>query len=153
MEANEEKRSKKYILPLIVIIILIIILGVLLLFIKNRISLLPKAENYNNSASVSFSNSYIFASPVRAKAGHQTIPGENIRITVFLLDDKGLGIFDKKVTLGNLDGPINIVDVQSLTDETGKAIFDINSNSKGAFFIEAAVGGSRLPQRVKVVFD
>lgn len=148
MEANEENLFKKFVIPLIIIIVLIIILTVLIYFVNTRTSVLPKAKDYNSTSQVSISNSYIFASPVRAKSG-----GENIRITVFLLDDKGLGIFDKKVTLGNLDSPINIVEMQSLTDETGKAIFDVNSDLQGAFFVEAAVGGVRLPQRVKVVFD
>lgn len=148
MEADEEKRPNKIVLPLIIVILLTVILGLLLLFIKNRTSVFPKADSLNSTAIVSLDNSYIFASPVRAKVG-----GENIRITVFLLDDKGLGIFNKKVGLGNLDDQVNITDMQSLTDETGKAIFDVNSNTKGVFFIEAAVDGVRLPQRVKVVFD
>ncbi|MDO8340420.1 MAG: hypothetical protein Q7T59_00420 [Candidatus Woesebacteria bacterium] len=69
------------------------------------------------------------------------------------MDDNGLGIFDKKVILGNLDSPIKVKDIQSLTDETGKAIFDISSSSSGVFFIEAIVDSNKLPQRVKVVFD
>lgn len=148
MEANEEKRPNKLIVPVIITLILVIILFLLIYFIKNRTYITPKASTLNSASIVSISNSYIFSSPVRAK-----INGENIRITVFLLDDKGLGVFDKKVILSSLDGSINIKDIQSLTDETGKAIFDISSNLGGTFFIEATVDGINLPQRVKVVFD
>lgn len=147
MEADREKPNK-LLISVFVIFILVIILVVLLFFIKNITSVLPKANNLNSASSVSFSNSYVFASPVRAKTN-----AEGIRITVFLLDDNGMGIFDKKVTLGNLDSPIKVKEIQSLTDETGKAIFDISSSLNGVFFIEAIVDGNNLPQRVKVVFD
>ena len=129
-------------------IFLIIILILSVYYIRQSVSIIPKAKNLNNTLVVSFSNSYVFASPVRAK-----INGESIRITVFVLDDRGFGIFDKKVTLGNNNEPITINNLQSLTDETGKAIFDISSTKTGIYFIEASVDGDILPQRVKIVFD
>ncbi|KKP46290.1 MAG: hypothetical protein UR39_C0012G0012 [Candidatus Woesebacteria bacterium GW2011_GWA1_33_30] len=129
-----------------IIFVLILILIVSLVFIKNKTSVVPEAKS-PNLASISISNSYVFASPVRARAS-----GDLIRITVFILDNDGFGIADKTVNL-IADTKINVENIQSLTDDTGKAIFDISSKNTGAFLIEAVVGNQNLPQKVKVVYD
>lgn len=64
-----------------------------------------------------------------------------------------MGLFDKEVTLGNDNEPIAINKLQTLTDDTGKAVFDISSTKTGVFYIEALVDGVSLPQTVKVTFD
>ena len=126
---------------------LVIILIIVLLFINQRTSIAPKAREVNTTSSVSITNSYVFASPVRAKAN-----GDLIRVTVFVLDEKGLGVFDKKVTIREGSG-LSVKEVQALTDEVGKAIFDISSTKTGVFYLEVEAGGIILPQRTKVVFD
>lgn len=108
----------------------------------------PKASTLNITATVSVSNSYVFSSPVRAKAN-----GDLVRITVFLLDDEGNGIFDKKVDLKSNGQGLTIKEIQSLTDETGKAIFDVASTNPGIFNLEAFTDDLVLPQKVKVIYD
>lgn len=143
----EEDRSKYYWLFFILLIFLLT-LGILVYYIRFRTSTTPKASTYNIVSTVSISNSYVFASPVRAKAG-----SDLIRVTVFILDDVGNGIFDKKVSLRSLDGKLDIKDVQSLTDESGKAVFDIASSITGVYRLEAYTDSSVLPQKVKITFD
>lgn len=107
-----------------------------------------KSRAYEASSRVvEVSNSYLFASPLKAKAG-----GERIRITVFILDGQGLGVSGKRVILGK-HNRIQIEEVQGLTDEVGKSIFDIYSSAPGVYQIEAAVDGKVIPQRVLVTFE
>ena len=122
--------------------------GILVYYIRFRTSITPKASTLNIISVVSISNSYLFASPIRAKAS-----GDLIRVTVFLLDDEGNGIFDKKVNLRVLEGQLNIKEVQSLTDETGKAVFDVASSVVGVYTLEAFTESTVLPQKVKVIYD
>lgn len=148
MESEDEKRSKKIIIPIFVVSILIIILIVILVFINRKTSILPRAKEVNTSSIVSISNSFVFTSPVRAKAN-----GDLIRVTVFVLDEKGRGVTDKKVSIRNSSDNLTVKDVQSLTDEVGKAIFDVGSVTTGVFYLEVEVGGIILSQKTKVVYD
>lgn len=143
----EEKRTN-YFWLIVILVIFLITLGVLVYYIRFATTIAPKADTFNTVNAVSISNSYIFASPVRAKAS-----GDLIRVTVFLLDDEGMGIFDKKVSLRALDGVLDIKDVQSLTDETGKAMFDVASSVIGTYTLEAFTEKIILPQRIKVIYD
>lgn len=147
MEAIE-KRRPNYLIIFIIILIIILILTFLYYFIGKRNTTNNYSEIVSASKTVSLANSYVFAAPVRASSD-----GDLIRITVFLLDSRGFGVFDKEVSLGNNNGPITITNLQTLTDETGKAVFDISSSTAGVYFIEASVDGKLLPQRAKVTFD
>lgn len=146
---NPEGKNKfnKIIISIFIILILVIILIVILLFINNKTSILPKAKEINNSSIVSISNSFVFTSPIRAKAN-----GDLIRVTVFVLDEQGRGVFDKKVAIREGNG-LTVKEVQALTDEVGRAIFDVGSVTTGVFYLEVEVGGIILPQKTKVVYD
>ena len=149
-----QERRSNYFWLFIILIIFLVTLGVLVYYIRFTTTIAPKADTFNTVNAVSISNSYIFASPVRAKAN-----GDLIRVTVFLLDDQGNGIFDKKVSLRALDnevgshGVLDIKEVQSLTDETGKAVFDVASSVVGVYTLEAFTEKLVLPQKVKVTYD
>lgn len=147
---NEEK--PRYIWLIVILIVFLLTLGILVYYVRFRTSVSPNASSYNSTSFVSLSNSYVFASPVRAKAS-----GDLVRVTVFLLDDEGSGIFDRKVGLrllnGQLSGSIQIKDIQSLTDETGKAVFDVSASSIGTYTLEAFTDSETLSQKVKIVFD
>ena len=99
------------------------------------------------SSSVVLENSYLFASPIQAKADGQ----EKVRITVFLLDGRGLGVPNQTVIL-NTPSQVTVKESQNITDTSGKAIFDLSSNIIKTFNISAQVGNKVLPQQVKVVF-
>lgn len=147
MESTSEERPNKVIIPVFIISIIIIILIVLILFINKPVSITPKANDYNSSASVSIDNSYVFASPVRAKTG-----GDLIRVTVFVLDSYGRGVADKKVSInGSLD--LDISSLQATTDDTGKAMFDVGSTKPGSYTLEVNLDNLKLNQKVKLVFD
>lgn len=107
-----------------------------------------KADSASLARQIEFANSYLFASPLKAKAS----TGERIRITVFLLDSQGMGVSGKRVILGR-DDRLQVEEVQPVSDSVGKAVFDVSSNSVGVYQVEASVDGKTLSQRVTLVFE
>ena len=96
---------------------------------------------------ISLENSYVFASPLSAEIGGR----EKIRVTVFVLDTEGRGVYGKPVFLGQ-DERLEITSVQAVTDNLGRAIFDISATTVADYFIEARVENRILLQRAKVNF-
>lgn len=148
MNNDFEEKRPNYLILVIILIVFLITLVILVYYIRFQTSISPKASSVNISKQISVSNSYIFASPVRAKAG-----GDLIRVTVFVLNDEGEGLFDKLVKLQPDTSNIVVKDIQSLSDDTGKAIFDLSSNTVGDYTIQFSVDNLILPQSLKVVFD
>ena len=98
-------------------------------------------------ASFSVDNSYLFVSPLRAKANGQ----EKIRITVFVLNNQGLGVLGKELFLS--PNPDLLVDIiQGKTDNFGKAFFDVASTKPGEYYLEVSVDGQKLPQKAHLSF-
>ena len=158
VEEEKPRRSRNIIYAIIVIIILILILILFLYMIRSPLFFRSGAYSTSSTKTpetkvvttptLSLDNSYVFASPLRAKTG-----GEQIRITVFILDDRGLGMSGKTVTLGD-GGKLQVTSVQPVTDAQGRATFDIASvNAPGIYVIEASVGGAPLTQKVTITFD
>lgn len=127
--------------------LLILILAISQFAITSRTSFFGKATSGALDEDVSVENSYLFASPLQALAGNQ----EKVRVTIFILSSKGLGVNGKKVSLGT-DPGISINEVQGITDSYGKAMFNISATNPGEYLIEAVVGSSKLPQTVRVSF-
>jgi len=132
--------SKKY----TIIAFLIFSLAAVFYLIFKTTSFAPKA---NTPSVVALENSYLFASPLQAKADGL----EKIRITVFILDGKGLGVNNQTISLTN-SGYINVDNIQSITDSYGKAIFDITSTNKRQINIQAKTEKASIPQPVTVTF-
>ncbi len=114
---------------------------------------LYEVQFFTNRASikrVSFSvdNSYVFITPLRAKANTQ----EKIRVTVFVLDDQGLGVLGKKVILGQNEA-LNVENIQALTDNFGKAYFDVSASKVGEYFLDVKVDDESLKQNAHLVFN
>jgi hypothetical protein len=108
-------------------------------FFKSRASV--------SQASFSVDNSYLFVSPLRAKANNQ----EKIRLTVFVLNNQGLGVLGKEVFLSpNPDLSVDII--QGQTDNFGKAVFDVASTKTGEYYLEVFVDGQKLPQKAHLSF-
>ncbi len=101
----------------------------------------------SSSSSVILENSYLFASPIQAKADGQEI----VRLTVFLLDGRGLGVANQTVEL-DLPSSVIIQNQQEISDQFGKTIFDISSSVAQTINVTAKVGTAKLPQKVRVVF-
>jgi len=139
---------KRGVLILLALLLLLFSLGGLVMVISQRTSLFGRAYTPGNAGGlVSLENSYLFASPLSARPDGQ----EKIRITVFLLDSSGRGVAGQTVFLGQNER-LTISPVQSTTDELGRAIFDISSQTAGEYLIEAQAGNEILPQRVKITF-
>ncbi len=92
-------------------------------------------------------NSYVFTTPLQARADGK----EKIRITVFLLDDRGLAVANQKVEIAFHEN-LSIEAIQPITDSTGKAIFDASTLKPGDYYLEVIAAGRTLPQKVHLRF-
>jgi len=135
---------KKQITILLVILLVIILFSGFFWFYEARF-FIGRADV--TSASFSVDNSYVFLTPIRAKAGD----GEKIRVTVFVLNNQGLGVLGKSVIIGQ-DPNLAVEGVQLTTDGFGKAIFDVSANKAGDYFLEVKVDGQTLPQKAHLSF-
>ena len=100
-----------------------------------------------SSSTFSKDNSYLFVSPLKAKANSD----ERIRLTVFVLNNQGLGVKDKKVAVST-DPQVKVEAVQASTDDFGKSLFDISSSQKGEYYLQVSVETIILPQRAHLSF-
>jgi len=131
---------------LLTIVILLLALIAVIYLVLRPVVLTGRATG-SSLTPVTLENSYLFASPLQAKADGQ----EKIRITVFLLDGRGMGVANQNITLDQSKS-INITSVQSVSDDSGKGVFDINSTIPGKFEISAKANSKEIPQKVKVTF-
>ena len=136
------------ILLAVVLLFLLASLGVMVVFISERTTLFGKAFGPSlKTGIIEVENSYMFASPLVAKADGK----EKIRVTVFILDGQGRGVSGKLVSLGE-DQRLAIDFVQQVTDSLGRAIFDISATAVADYLLEARVENQVLPQAVRVSF-
>jgi len=101
-----------------------------------------------SQATFSIDNSYIFSTPSQARANGQ----EKIRLTVFILNNQGLGVLGKKIFIGT-DSSLNIETIQGLTDNYGKAYFDISAIKAGEYFLEVKADDTVLKSKAHLVFN
>ena len=135
--------TRKLLIPLILLPLLILIVLVL---IYRPLIFLNRASGSSSSTPLT-ANSYLFASPVAAKADGQ----QSIRITIFILDGQGLGVSNQTVTL-SLPAPLSQKPVQPQTDQYGKAIFDLTSTTADKFKVSASINSGQIPQSLNLVF-
>lgn len=112
-----------------------------------RITVFQNLATSSSNQISNLDNSYLFASPLAASADGL----QKIRLTVFLLDGRGLGIGNQKVEI-NPPSPLIVTEISSITDTTGKAVFDITSTRQGQYTITAKVANRLLPEQVRLVF-
>ena len=115
---------------------------------SNRTSWFGRAQTPSGGGLFSRENSYLFASPITASADGVSL----IRVTAFILNSQGLGVAGEKVDL-RISGPVNLSQVQPLTDTFGRATFDMTAKTPGTYTIHAEVGGVAVPQAVSVSFQ
>src|SRR3989344_6695703 len=101
-----------------------------------------------SQATFSIDNSYIFSTPSQARANGQ----EKIRLTVFILNNQGLGVMGKKIFIGT-DPALNIEAIQGLTDSFGKAYFDISATKPAEYFLEIKADDTVLKQKAHIIFN
>ncbi|PIS14653.1 hypothetical protein COT64_01520 [Candidatus Shapirobacteria bacterium CG09_land_8_20_14_0_10_39_12] len=143
---------KRIIFTFLIIFFLLLSLSLTVFFISQRTTFFGRAFGpTNNRASsaetIEIDNCYLFASPLQARADGK----EKIRVTVFILDSQGRGVSGEAVFLGQ-DERLEIIGIQPVTDDLGRAIFDISSSTVANFLIEARAGNKTLPQRVRLNF-
>jgi hypothetical protein len=135
--------NKKY----LIIIIFLSLALIASVFLVVRTTTLYKKAAVGNQSSIALENSYLFASPLQAKADNK----EKIRLTVFILDGRGLGVPNQIVDIST-SSKVSILEIQKTTDDTGKAVFDLSSNVAGRFDVAVKTKSGTIPQQVKVVF-
>lgn len=138
------------------LIVILLLFLVLLILIFYYLFYTKKTKDQNNkplnASAVTITgslqnNSYIFASPVKA-----SVDGDLIRVTVYLLDNSGYPIVDKKVDL-DTTSDLDVKNVQQITDNQGRAIFDIGTDNKGKYNISFVVDGIKDKRSVNVTFE
>lgn len=149
MMRSEEDRRQFYLIVGIIFSIFLILMA--LTIASERTSFFGRASAPGGVRSVppllSYQNSYVFASPINALADGESI----IRVTVFLLNNQGLGVGGQSVNL-KVQPEANISPVSPVTDNLGRATFDLTSNTPGDYTISAEVEDGSLPQMVSVSF-
>ncbi len=145
------KKINRLLILIVMIIFLIIFLVLIIYSISSKTSIFGRAYgpsvDGSNAAYIRIENCYLFASPLQTKADSK----EKIRLTAFILDSQGKGVAGEAVFL-NQNEKLEINSVQAVTDDLGRAIFDLSTSSIGEYVIEAKVGNKTLPQKVKVNF-
>ena len=111
----------KKILGVIFLLILLLSIVIGLFLLQRRVLFLPKAAEIGE---ISYENSYVFASPLTARANGK----EKIRVTIFILDTEGRGVEGKPVFLGQ-DERLEIKPIQPVSDSLGRAIFDVTATA------------------------
>lgn len=134
----------KNLFPLLTVLLILLLL--LSLFANIRLILFSRASG--GGADYSVENSYLFASPIEAQANNV----DKIRITVFVLSSQGRGVANKQVLL-NKAPELVIEQINSLTDNYGRAVFDLITNQAGEYMIEANVDNHKLGEGIKIIFN
>lgn len=138
--------SKKYLIIILIVFLILSLISTVYLVLQTTV--ISKKATTNNTSPITIENSYLFASPLQAKADNM----ELIRITVFLLDGRGIGVAQQPVKLLLPSTAIKTTNLQATTDDSGKAVFDLSSSLSGQFEISAQTGNKTIPQKVKITF-
>ncbi|QQG44283.1 MAG: Ig-like domain-containing protein [Candidatus Roizmanbacteria bacterium] len=136
--------NRKFFYVLMVLVVLISFSGFFWFYETQYMVGRADVSRYSFSAD----NSYIFVSPLQAKANGQ----EKIRITVFILNNQGLGVMGKKVTLEPVPH-LSIEAIQGLSDNLGKSVFDVTANQAGEYYVSVKVEDTSLNQKAHVSFN
>lgn len=131
-------------LLLLISVSLATVLLIVFFLAKGKAIIIGKAAE----AQYDLKNSYVFASPLSAK-----VASEKVRVTVFLLNEKGHGVKGKKINLLSSPAGLSFIEVQPETDRMGQVVFDVTSATPGKYEIEAQVDSLSFPQRVTVMFQ
>ncbi len=92
--------------------------------------------------------SLVFVWPLNTKAGNQS----SVMINVFVRNNNNLPLSNKKVSVNTTLGRIN--EIQSTTDKSGKATFNLISDSPGLAEITATIDNQfQIKQKVSVKFE
>ncbi len=121
----------------------------LLLSISANVRFIVGSRATSNSTSlVSQENSYLFVSPLKARADGK----DRIRLSVIVLDAQGKGVNNQDLVVTTKPS-IQYEGVQAKTDLYGRAVFDLYTTSVGSYEITASVAGRTIGEPVTVQFE
>jgi hypothetical protein len=144
-----EKRNKLNIKNNPIVIGVLVVAGIGLMFFLAT-NVVPKAlvtlTQASSSGRVVVSGSYLLGERILAKADGKDVN----KVNVFLLDKNGKPVQGQTVELTGMNTGIN--QVNSVSDATGKIVFELTSTKEGQFRMNALYGGSELPQTIVVTF-
>lgn len=129
---------------------LVVLFGLANYVVPNLLVYITKASR---GGKFSASNSYLFASPLIAKADNE----QKVQVNVFLLDKEGHGVPGQNVVLNITPKAVSsgipeIFEIRPVSDSNGQAIFELTSSVAGNFEVTANVGGVMVSQMVMVTF-
>jgi len=128
------------------VVVLLVLLLSLSLFANVRLIIFSRASSTGLDFSVE--NSYLFASPLEARANGQ----EKIRVTVFVINREGRGVANQQIVLTR-SPELVLEQINSLTDTYGRAVFDLATTRAGVYMIGATLNGNSLGESLKIVFN
>ncbi|MFA6532533.1 MAG: hypothetical protein WCT22_00870 [Patescibacteria group bacterium] len=134
-------------LALFFVVLLLILFSFVAIFGLYEVKFFNTRADVSQS-SFSIDNSYIFSTPSQARANGQ----EKIRLTVFILNNQGLGVLGKKVLI-ETNSSLTIDTIQGSTDNYGKAYFDISATKPAQYFLEVKIDDKALNQKAQLVFN
>lgn len=129
------------------VILIIVLLGFIGIFGLYEVKFFNTKADVSQ-ASFSIDNSYIFSTPSQARANGQ----EKVRLTVFVLNNQGLGVLGKKVLIES-NSSLIVDTIQGSTDNYGKAYFDISATKPAQYYLEIKVDDKALNQKAHLVFN
>jgi len=127
------------------VVVLLVLLLTMSIFANVRLIIFSRASSTGVDFSVE--NSYLFASPLEARANGQ----EKIRITVFVLNREGRGMSNQQIILSK-SPELVLEQINSLTDTYGRAVFDLSTSKPGEYMVGATLEGKALGESLKIVF-
>lgn len=127
------------------ILLFLLLLATSFFWLYEARSYVGRASTFRDTFSIE--NSYVFISPLKAKADGV----EKIRLTIFVLNDQGLGVPGKKASVVQAEG-LKIESIQGLTDSLGKAVFDASSAKAGEYYVDVKIEDKKLSQQTQLSF-
>ncbi|MFH0772735.1 MAG: Ig-like domain-containing protein [bacterium] len=129
---------------LLIFFLLFTVFASSILFSGQLSSITRAKEDYAPSAKASL----LFAYPLLVKADGTT----KSTISIFIRSDKGMPVKDQKIMLTATVGQLAATEIT--TDDKGKAMVTITSDTPGISAIGATIGGSlKITQTLSITFE
>lgn len=135
----------KKLLGLSTVFILVSLVVTGYIFFSGSFNINTRASNTNNTPSAQ--DSLIFAWPLTVAADGTSTS----EVTIFIRNASGKGLDGKIVKLSSSLG--NLDQEEATTDEEGKAIFSLASNTQGVAELSAMVDNESLLRKITVKFE
>lgn len=144
-----DKKVKPNIKNKSIVIAVLVVLGLALTFFLAT-TVVPQAlvtlTRASSNGRVVVSGSYLLGEKILAKADGE----DTNKVNVFLLDKNGKPVEGQTVELTGMTSGVK--QLNALSNNQGKIVFELTSTREGQYRINALYGGSELPQTIVVTF-